>query len=47
MLSSSRKKQWEKKQTLKLRAVYPYGLNDLLGDEYKESDTRVDEGNKL
>ena len=41
---TSRKKQCEK--TLTLRTVYPYGLNDLQGHEYKKSDTRLDEGNK-
>ena len=43
---TSRKKQCEKTLTLKLRTVYPYGLNDLQGHEYKKSDTRLDEGNK-
>ena len=32
---------------LRLRTVYPYGLNDLLGDEYDKSDTRTLEGNKF
>ena len=36
---TSRKKQSEKIWMVKLRTVYCYGLNDLLGDEYKKEDT--------
>ena len=32
---------------LKLRTIYPYGLNDRLEDEYKKENTRVLVGNKF
>ena len=36
-----------KKFMLKLRTVYPYGLNNQLEDEYKKDDTIVLAGNKF
>lgn len=32
---------------LRLRNVYPYGLNDLLGDEYDKDNTHALVGNKF
>ena len=37
----------EKTWMLKLRKLYPYDLNDPVGDEFKEVDTHVLVGNKF
>ena len=42
-----RRKQREKIQITKLRAVYFYDLNDWLGNEYKKEDTHVVMGDKF
>lgn len=44
---TSRKKQRDKTWMLKLRSVYPYGVNDSLGDEYTKVNTHVFAGNKF
>ena len=38
---TSRRKQREKTSMLKLKAVYPYGFNDGLGDEYEREDIHL------
>ena len=44
---TSRRKQRERTWMLKLRTIYPYGLNDRLEDEYKKENTHVLVGNKF
>ena len=44
---TSRRKQRDKTWMMKLRSVYPYGLNDHLGDEYRKKNTHMLVGNKF
>ena len=44
---TSFRKQRERFWMLKLRTVYPYGLNDRVGDEYKTADTHIAVGSKF
>ena len=41
------RKAKEKEWMLKLRTVYPYGLNDRIGDEFKDDNCHMQVGNKF
>ena len=45
--STAYRKQREIYWMLKLRTVYPYGLNDRIGDEYKSHDTHIIVGKRF